>query len=208
MKHYLSALLIMMLALSNGKAQDTSMPVKQKNKKSFYLNLNSSYTNKHFIYGIGTSMALKNNWSAGIGIKWAVFHSDEVPVDYEPGLILFGGDGIPNDIYAFYSISIAKDFNRKCQRIIPGIETGLTYLENTTAKNYIPHDRGTGWFSEWSSNYDFSYEKKRGIGVLIKPKLKFVLSKNIGFETSAWTIFNKIENYYGVEVTLLIGRLN
>ena len=207
MKIYLTGSLFLIIASTNGLAQDTSKFIIQKTKKPIYAALNVSYTNKHFVYGFGALKGLRNNWSASIGIKWTVFNSPKMPADYEPGLILFGNDGIPDDIYAFYSLSIAKDFNKKNHKVILGIEAGLTYLENTISTNFTPQDRGTGLLSDWASNYSYKLEKKRGAGLLVKPKLKFLLSKKIGIETSVWTILNKIENYYGFEVSLLIGRL-
>jgi len=206
MKDYLFLLLIIIFISTNGLAQDSASHKKQHKLAAVYFELNGGKANGKFTTGFGTSIIIKNGWGLSFELNESIYKAKHLPHDYFPGWDILGDDPIPYDHNFFFTLASVKEFNRKSKRIIPGIETGITYVVFAYYSNFqsIPYEYG---LFGGSSNYTATYEKGHVLGLSVKPKLKFILSKNIGLEVSAWTILNKIENYYGVEVNLLIGRL-
>ena len=206
MKNYFVSLLILILVSSNGLAQDSVLHKKQHRISAIYFALNSGGANGQFIFGWGTGIIIKKGWGISFDYKASVYKAKLLPKDYYPGWDILGNDPIPSDYFYFYTISATKEFDSRWNKFKPGIETGVTYLTHGYYSNFqsIPYDYG---LFGGSANYIATYKKEQALGLLIKPKVKFLLSKNIGIETSAWTILNKIENYYGIDVGLLIGRL-
>ncbi len=206
MKYYLTALLILMIASNNMLAQDSVSNKKKHKIPAIYFVLTGGEANGKFIFGWEGTIIIKKGWGINYGVKASIYEAKLLPKDFEPGgLSLSGNNSIPRDEIYFYTLSASKDYIIKQNKIIPGLVTGVTYMEYNTFSNFIYLNETNGFFP--SSNYRYTYEKKNAFGLLLKPKIKFIISRNIGLETSAWTILNKIENYYGVEVNLLIGRL-
>jgi hypothetical protein len=206
MKNDLFIFLLLLFFSAKGLSQDSASPKKQHKLPAVYFALNGGEANGKFIIGFGTSFIIKNGWGISFGLKEVVYKAKLLPNDYYPGWDILGDDPIPQDHNFFYTLTSVKEFNHNWKGIVPGIETGITYLVFAYYSNFqsIPDDYG---LFGGSSNYTAAYKKKYALGLSVKPKLKFILSKNIGLETSVWTILNKIENQYGVEVNLLIGRL-
>lgn len=203
MKDYLFLLLILIVISTNGLAQDSASHKKQHKLSAVYFAINGGEANGKFIFGWEATIITKKGWGINYGVKASIYESKLLPKDYKPGTGLFGGNYIPTDEIFIYTFSTTKYFRLKQNKIIPGLETGITYIDYSFFSTFEHVEQGF----DFSSNYRSTHETKHALGLLIKPKLQFILSKNIGVETSAWTILNKIENYYGVEVNLLIGRL-
>lgn len=165
--------------------------------------------------GMGFTMMKRNGWGASLEVKSTIVQSEQMPKDFEPGgLLLFGDDGMPDDIYAFYTLSVVKDFQTRNKQIVPGLIIGIAYTEKTIATNFTPYTStpctsfGCSWAVDFgSSNYDYDFKKTKSAGLFLKPKLKYVFSRSAAIESAAWTILTPKGNYYGAELSLLMGRL-
>jgi len=189
---------------------DTSL--QKKRKPVFYFSPNLSITNKRTMPGLGFTVMNRSGWGVALEIKANSIQSEQMPKDFVPGgLLLFGDDGIPDDIHAFYIASAIKDFRIKNKQIVPVVTIGIAYIEKTIATNFTPYTPctsfGCGWVDFGNSNYDYEYKKTKSAGLFLKPIVKHIFSKHVSTQVSAWSILSFKESFYGVEFSLLIGRI-
>lgn len=205
MKHCLLCILLILLVSLNGLAQDSVLLRKQK-KAIYYVEVNSGVANDHFVIGFGTGIFIKKGWGISFNAKESNFKAKFLPDDYSPSWSLFGDNPIPKDQFYFYTVSASKEIDSKWKKLKLGVESGVTYLRHRFYSDFQPIDDDYGLFGG-PSNYKATFKKEKAYGLYINGRLKFLQDKNAGFGISAWAILNKIENYYGVEINLLLGRL-
>ncbi|MBY0476475.1 MAG: hypothetical protein K2Q24_02430 [Chitinophagaceae bacterium] len=205
MKHWLLNILLTLLVSLNGLAQD-SVSLRKQKKAIYYVEANSGMANEDFVIGFGTGIFIKKGWGISFNAKEVHFKAKFLPDDYSPGWSLLGDDPIPMDQFYFYTVSASKEIDSKWKKLKLGVESGVTYLRHRFYSDFQPIDDDYGLFGG-PSNYKATFKKEKAYGLYINSRLKFLPDKNAGFGISAWAILNKIENYYGVEINLLLGRL-
>jgi hypothetical protein len=183
---------------------------KKERKLFYYFSPNLSITNKRIMPGIGFTLFTRTGWGISTEVKATIIEAEQMPVDFRPGLVLWG-DGMPDDRYVFYTVAITKHFPTRNRRIVPGLQMGIAFTDKNVSTNFKKTVPCTSFNCSWSfdlgSNYDYEIKRTKNTGVFLKPELNYLFSKHIATKLAPWVIVSPKYVFYGVEFSLLLGRI-
>lgn len=117
------------------------------------------------------------DWNIGLDFNYLTGDAKNVPLDYEPGLVLWG-DGTP--ISEMYSIGPTLSKNIKINsKTIFYPKAGITLNIVQKPENFRP-DNCSGMFC-LGGNYDYDYIKSITAGLLLNPSIQFITKRKAAF---------------------------
>jgi len=144
-------------------------------------------------------MCSKNN-IISISYSYASRRSP-IPSDFYPGPA-----GFPDQTLSVFALSYGKVFFSKtpCVRFIlkgglcAGVAATPDFEYNT---NYKP------WVFSFSSNYDFSFQRKFVPGLVFNPAIEFPVGRAFGFSIGPYVNVNAVSSVLAVETSMMFGKI-
>jgi len=128
------------------------------------------------------------------------------PSDFASGFPNLGfGDEIPRTHINTFGLSFGKILNTKNNSVKFDLHGGILIGGMTTPCNFEPRG-STGWF-DFGSNYTYQIKKDIIIGILINPKIDFIISKSFGLTSGICVNLNTSESTIECELGIIFGRL-
>ena len=214
---FLTLALIILSTNLFAQAQNDSLDFNNTNLSKLYLNFGYGFGNGQ-ITSVGLNFVYLNNW--GFSFRFSQLERTKN-----------NDDKYLHNEMAFL---ISREFPTKTKWINFGVEGGLSFnSQKEQVKSYPSVNAtsggggsgissgGSGLFggvvwtpstNNWGSNNSSGftakeYEIQRALGLIIRAKINFPLTKILGLEIAAVSNLNKFQSFYGVELHLIAGWL-
>ena len=148
---------------------------------------------------------LSNNWGVSIRYNPNYLSARNLPDDYVD-LVLFMPfltNGLPTDDINVLSVNTIKEFPTQSKLIRFGIEFGPALVISQIAV-FTPV---SNWIPLLGSNYTMTHDNNTTIGLSLRGKAEFPLTRFAGLEVAAHTNINKFRSILGVEFCLNLGLI-
>jgi hypothetical protein len=183
-------------------AQDDSTFKRNLTVKYSYVNSGFGVS-KGLLLGIGGNIIFSNNWGASVSYCGNIMKAKELPSDYSAGLIdLFEWQDLGTDKLKDVSARLVKELPVKIKVLRFALEGGASVIHYRCA-HFTPVPN-PGWFG---SNYDVTYTHNTGIGVSLRAKAEFPVTRYAGFEVALISDINQYYSFLGTEIHLTFGIL-
>lgn len=185
-------------------------------KKIFIFNLlfistfaQAQFFDKHAIYG-GTGIVYGNY--GGLDGNYNYIYQEKYSVQIDALLLFrrptflpsdFAGFslGEPWDAFELYGLLVGrvKKLDKK-GHIRVHLRGGLGYTEVQTVID---------WQREpTTSDYIYSYDRRKGIGIIFKPEIEFLLNRYLGFTLNSFLVISSSQKFaYGIQLGSMLGIL-
>lgn len=179
--------------------QDTIPTAKEKESSIVYINFDGGIaTGKSGgVVEIALNVIIPTNWGLSCGYSENFKTAKNLPSDYHS---LWYGD--PTDHLTALSLRLNKVFPTHSKKIRFGLEAGpslIIYKELRFEKN-----NNSGWFN---NTYNTNEDKQISIGLSLKAKVEFPLSRYFGLELAAISNINGKQSYVGIMFGISTGVL-
>jgi len=142
----------------------------------------------------------QKGWGGSCTIKIQSPNAKNLPADFSPGLIILG-DGIPDEYIKTVTLRALKEVPTDAASIRFGFEVGPAFESKRTLENFR---KKTEWLS---ANYSYDQVTHRSLGLSIKGKMEFPISKYFGFEFGLTSNLYAQRSYLGFDLLLTLGQL-
>jgi hypothetical protein len=205
---------IICLLYGTATAQDSlnlrthPLPTKQNAKRILWYvkGPNLSYGNFYLFTGTGVAVLNKKNSGVAFELKKGFVTASNVPADFEASSFFNIGNGKPIESTTLLLLSYVQEFRLKKPALLATTQFGVSYSSKTYPDNFVYLPPSGGWF-DWSDNYSYDIKTTKATGLYLKPGFKYLFSKNIGLSAAVWTVLQKRNSYYGLELGLQFGKL-
>jgi hypothetical protein len=183
-------------------AQNDSIIKRNVDLSCSYINLGVGSADG-FLFGFGGNLIFSNNWGVSLSYCGNIMKAEEQPPDYSAGLSqLFEWHDLGIDRFNAVSARLVKEFPIAINVIRFGVEGGVSYISYKRAHFIpIPHPAWLG------SNYDVTYSINPGIGLSLRAKVEFPVTKYAGFELALISNMNGYYSFMGTEIHLTFGKV-
>jgi hypothetical protein len=158
----------------------------------------------------GANLILKEEYFIHVGTIYFQSKASEKPQNYNAGSgILGSGDFDIKDRYNTLNIrgGYVLKMSSKFRAVFNG-GLGLQFRDYATDFTVHTPIEGNGGFNFGSSpSHDFIRKNDVSAALIISPRLEYLPSRNYGVFVSPLFIFNKNDNFFGVSVNAIIGKL-
>ena len=194
-----SCFIILILDLFNyGYSQTASLENNRPKIAKLYLSCGGIGYNEVNVVGLNSTFILSNDWGGSISYQQSFLRTRNIPDDYSPGLCLF--DCSQLDYTRVLALKILKEFPISTKLIRFGIESGPSWVEYYFARFRPGNFSGGG-----SSNYTLYYDVKNTVGLVLKAKVEFPLTRFAGLELAAMVNINEFKSFIGMEINWTLG---
>lgn len=137
--------------------------------------------------------------------SWAP-DAKNLPSDFDGGSGFFGeGNDYVKDRINMISFRILKAFAPKAENFLFGIEAGLSYVQSTSAENFISIPVSSSWGIH-GRNYDYEKIYRTSFGLSLRGTIGLRLSRFLGLDLGVLSNINPIRSYFGMEISGTIGK--
>jgi hypothetical protein len=179
-----------------------------REKKKIMLPDSLKYLKAYFGFGFGfpltgglsLTVILKNDWGGSLSYKHTSY--DKRDKSGKTGGI-FGPGFIPGDQITEISLSAVKEFPASVgKRVRFGLEFGPSLVYYSKVENIQIQ---SAWI--FGSYYSAEYTDYTTVGINLRAKLEFPVSRVFGFEVAVYSNINPHKPHAGIEFYLTIGRV-
>ena len=166
-----------------------------------YFSLGGGAGIKSQLMGFGGTCILPKEWGFSLSYKGSNYQARNLPSDYYQGLDFQK----PFDYLHVLSFNYLKEFSTSTKLIRYGIEGGPSLVtEGIAAFTYKPLN---GLEDLFESNYSYSYTKKSTVGLSVRAKIEFPLTRFAGLEIAGFANVNSFQSIIGGEIYLTLGKI-
>ena len=144
--------------------------------------------------------AIYQNLCFGISYYGQFANAQNVPPDYDPGLVIF--NRLPQQTLNFVCFTAGWVVYAHNPRIRYLLKGGLALGSSTLPDTYTPV-----YYGYFGPNYDVSYQTIFLAGLHLNPTIEFPLTRGFGLSVGLWSNINTVRSSYGIEGNILFGRL-
>lgn len=167
---------------------------------------NLSYGNFYLFTGTGIAVLNKKHSGVAFELKKGLVTASNVPADFEESSFFNIGNGKPIETSTLLLLSYVHEFRFKKPAFLATTQLGFSYSSKIYPDNFVYLPPSGGWF-DWSDNYSYDMKTIQSTGLYLKPGIKYLFTKNIALSAVVWTVLQKRNSYYGLELGLQFGRL-
>jgi hypothetical protein len=167
----------------------------------YYVGFGAGFCNKGLEVGLSSTFILSNDWGGSIRFNSNFFEAKNLPPDYYDFVLFmpFLSNGLPSDNVNVLSFNLIKEFPTRSKLIRFGIEMGPS-LVNYKIANFRPVSNPIPFLG---SNYDIIRDKQSTVGLSLRLKAEFPLTRFAGLEIAAYTNVNGLQSVSGIELICL-----
>ena len=154
---------------------------------------------------IGLNVILANNWGTTINFKGSAIKANNIPSDYQAGLVIFG-NGTPTGDLSIASIDIVRAFPVEGTRVKYIVEAGPAFVNYQTLTFTKNTSNNGGWLS-LSSNYDIATTNHFSYGLSIRGSIQFPFTRVFGVDIGIYGNVYSKGIVTGLEALFMLGKV-
>ena len=182
-------------------AQGAMSDVNKDEHSKTYFSMGGGVADNGQLIGFAGTHILPKGIGASISYKGDNYNCRDLPSDYYQGLEFVA----PYDYLHILSLNFVKEFSTSTKLFRYGFEGGPSLVTKGTA--VFTHKPYNGLEDLFESNYTYAYSKKMTVGLSLRAKMEFPLSRFAGLEAAVFSNINAYRSIIGAEMYLTIGAV-